>query len=245
VGPESDEFATMLQAVVAALDPSLFASLPVRDAADEGEPIPLLGDALHSFVGAVVAAGRIEYERARQSPASVLDRTWDFGEADRLLELGAPAVIAGGSGWLRTLVFGAGAGAVPDAYPRAVEEIAADLNERAEWQAWWSAAGGLPFLEVVIELGDEDEDTGSVRRGLAQYRFPIARLRRRSAGVVATLAAEDVTRILEDVRRVRKLGPLPPVPTPAAAEPIAVGERDRAARIAQLRASTRERREQY
>lgn len=133
-------------------------------------------------------------------------------------------------GWCRPLVYGGGGDWL--AYADTVHHLAAELDDRADWRAWWAGAR-REWLEVVVELGDED--TGVVRRGRrvvrADFRLPMRRLLHRSPGAAARVAAEDVTRILTLVGERLKLAGPPPVPWPANAEP----ESPNAARLRELR----------
>jgi hypothetical protein len=241
---DAEDFADRLDTALQNLDASRFIMLAVRDVSDpdDAEPIPLLGDALHHFLLAVIAAGRNAYELARTNPTSVTNRSWAPAEADQLLTVyeRVTGLTRRGPddkqhGWCQPLVFGGGA--FPQAYPAAVHEIADTLNSRTDWRAWWAASGST-ILEVVIDLCEED--TGTVRKGKkgtkADFRLPLARLRHRNAGTAATIATDDMARILGQVQRKLGLSPTPTVPTPTGAEPIGAAEKTRTARLADLRA---------
>lgn len=244
---DTESFARRLDTAVQGLDPSRFIMVPVRDVSDpvDAEPVPLLGDALHQFLLAVIAAGQDAYEAARAEPESVAARSWAFAEAGHLLTvyervtgLTWQETAAEQSGWCQPLVFGAGS--FPRAYPATIHAITDTLNARTDWQLWW-AASGSSTLEVVIDLCDED--AGTVRRGKkgtkADFRLPLARLRHRSDAAAAALAAEDMTHILQQVQSKLKLPPLPAFPTPAGTHPIDAGDKARTSRLADLRAKFR------
>ncbi|TDC29213.1 hypothetical protein [Micromonospora sp. KC213] len=239
LGDRAEEFQLRVDAAVRELDGGRFEKLPVRDVCDPAgaEPLPLLGDALHSFLLAVVAAGPEVYHAVRADPAVATARSWSSGEAEHLGRVHEE--ISGSDGWCRPLVFGGGGDWQP--YADAVHDIAEELDRREDWRAWWATAG-REWLEVIIEL--TDEDTGTVRRGgravRADFRLPMQRLRHRSPGVAARVAAEDLTRILTLVGERLKLADPPPVPWPANAEPLDPRSAERAARLEELRGRHRQ-----
>lgn len=239
LGDRTEDFQHRVEAAVHELDAARFENLPVRDVLDpaDAEPLPLLGDALHSFLLAVVAAGPEVYHAVRADPAAAEARSWSFGEAEHLGRVHEE--IGGSGGWCRPLVFGGGGDWQP--YAHAVHDIAEELDHRDDWRAWW-ATGGREWLEVVIELADED--TGTVRRSgravRADFRLQMRRLRHRSPGVAAQVAAEDLTRILTLVGERLKLADPPPVPWPAGAEPEDLRSAERATRLQVLRSRHRQ-----
>jgi hypothetical protein len=233
LGDRAEAFQHRLDEMIDALDGSRFAGLPVRDVSDPGDadPLPLLGDALESFLLAVVAAGPETYRALRTDPAAATTRPWPFGEAGLLRRVHESIT---GTGWCRAMVFGGGG--TWSSYADAVHEIAGSLNRRDDWRAWWQA-GERDHLDLVIELGDDEH--GTVRCGAtvvrADFRLPVSRVLHRPAGVSARIAAQDVTRILTVVAGKAALPALPRLPWPASAEPPDSPAATRAARLAELR----------
>ena len=238
----AEDFRRRVNSAVEELDGARFGWLPINDVTDpdDADGVPLAGTALASFLLAVVAAGPEVFSAVRSDPAVATARRWSFSEADRLGRVGEE--IDGPAGWCRPLVYGSGAHWL--AYADAVLEIAAALDTRDDWRSWWAAAG-RERLDLVIEL--TGEDTGTVRRGgrvvRADFRLPLGRLRHRSPGVAARIAAEDLTRILGQAGEKLALGVPPALPWPAGAEPADPRAADRAARLAELRRKARLRRQ--